>query len=434
MKYPFLVLMAMLISACGEAQDSSRHKSIHQLQHEAHRDSTIQQEIATVRPGIETLFADYSDSLRGRSVGVIVNHTSKDKDGVHLVDRLVNSGIAVSAIFAPEHGFRGGAAAGQHVQDGIDTVSGARIYSLYGTTRKPLPEMLKRADLLLYDIQDVGARFYTYISTMGYAMQAAAEQDIPFWVLDRPDPITGDKVGGPVLEEDFRSFVGLYPIPVRYGMTPGELARMIAGEGWLDFPNGYQPKVIPLRGWKRGVWYDQTDLPWIAPSPNMPDLETATVYPGLCLIEGTNVSEGRGTPNPFLQIGAPWINGKRLSQELNKMRLPGVVFEPIQFTPEEIAGKAVNPKYEGEQCGGVRIRVIDREQFRAVATGVQILAKVQQLHPAEFQWREAAIDRLYGSDALRIAIAQGKSIDALISSWGEELQEFRKKRKRYLMY
>lgn len=430
----FLVLFGLVLAVSGCAEEKNQKQSIHELQHESNRDSTFQQEIATVQPGIETLFIDYLDSLHDKSVGVVVNQTSRDKNSVHLVDRLVQSGITVKAIFAPEHGFRGGAAAGEQIQNGVDTVSGAKVYSLYGKTRKPLPEMLNGVDILMYDIQDVGVRFYTYISTMGYAMQAAAEKEIPFWILDRPDPITGDKVAGPVLDEKYKSFVGMYPIPIRYGMTPGELARMIVGEQWLNFPDGFQPKVIHLRGWKRNYWYDQTDLPWIAPSPNMPTLETATVYPGLCFVEGTNVSEGRGTTHPFLQVGAPWIEGKILSQELNKMRLPGVVFEPTKFTPHDIPGKALNPKYEGEECGGVRIRVIARKQFRAVATGVYLLATIARLYPDNFHWRQSEIDRLYGSDALRTAVTQSESAESLVSSWGQDVQRFRKVREKYLMY
>lgn len=416
------------------AQDSVGHKSIHQLQHEQYAESKVPQEKVTVMPGIENLFAKYVNELQGKNVAVVVNHTALDKDGVHLIDRLVDAGIQVKAIFGPEHGYRGDSADGQQIKDGVDPVSGAHVYSLYGRTRKPTDKMLKDVDVLIYDIQDVGVRFYTYISTMGYAMQAAAEHDIPFWVLDRPDPITGVKVEGPMLQEGHESFVGLYPIPVRYGMTPGELAKMIVGEQWMEFPDGFEPRVIELTGWKRSFWYDNTDIPWVAPSPNMSTLATATVYPGLCFIEGTNISEGRGTPHPFLWIGAPWIDGKKLSQALNDYHLPGVVFEPIKFTPEDIPGVSVNSKYRGDKCEGVKINVTDRDAFSAVPAGVYIISTVKKMYPNDFKWRRSAIDRLYGSDDLRTCLDEKKSPEKIVGSWDKSLEQFKAQRAKYLIY
>lgn len=415
------------------AQDSSRI-GIHQLQHQQYKGVQPVEAPVPVAPGMAVLLREHLSELEGKNIGLVTNQTAVDSAGVHLVDRLLERGIHIAAIFAPEHGYRGEAAAGQHIENGVDPVSGARVYSLYGAARKPTDRMMQGLDVLLYDIQDVGVRFYTYISTMGYAMQAAARNGVAFWVLDRPDPITGSIVHGPVLKKKYRSFVGLYPIPVRYGMTPGELAEMIVGEGWLDFPGGFRPRVIKMRGWQRNLWQDQTDLPWVAPSPNMPDLATAAVYPGMCFVEGTNLSEGRGTDHPFLWIGAPWIDGKQLSRKMNKRELPGVVFVPVTFRPEDIPGKAVNPKYEGEECQGVRLEVTDRRTFQAVPAGVTLLATVQAAYPDSFRWRETAIDRLYGSDKLRVALDHGRSPERIISGWQHDVKKFMTRRQQYLLY
>jgi len=411
-----------------------QHKSIHQIQHEEYAHTDQPQEIVTVMPGIENLMTNYIDELQGKSVGLVINHTAVDKDTVHVVDRLVEAGVKINAIFGPEHGYRGDAADGQRIKDGVDPVTGANVYSLYGANRKPSPEMLEGLDVILYDIQDVGVRFYTYISTMGYAMQAAAEQGVAFWILDRPNPITGTIVDGPPLKEGYESFVGLYPIPARYGMTPGELAKMIVGEQWLEFPEDFQPRVIKLTNWERHLWLDETDVPWVAPSPNMSRLSTATVYPGLCFVEGTNISEGRGTDHPFEWIGAPWIDGETLAQELNKKNLAGVVFEPITFTPEDIPGRALNSKYRGEECEGVSIHVTRRDEFEAVRTGMKIITTVHQLYPDEFRWRNSAIDRLYGSDDFRKALAEGKSPEEIFAMWQTPLEDFKRIRNNYLLY
>ncbi len=217
-------------------------------------------------------------------------------------------------------------------------------------------------------------------------------------------------------------------------MTAGELARMIVGEGWLDFPENFQPRVIPLESWQRNLWYDETDIPWVAPSPNVPTVETATVYPGMCFIEGTNISEGRGTPNPFLWIGAPYIEEHEFSQQLNNLELPGVIFEPITFTPREIPGVAYSPKYQETLCHGVRLVITDRDQYEAIKTGVYVIWTVHELYPEDFQWIEASIDRLYGSDQLRKMIDNGASAEEIIATWEEGLNQFKEQRKAYLLY
>jgi uncharacterized protein YbbC (DUF1343 family) len=390
---------------------------------------------AEVRLGMEVLFGHDLARLRGRNVGVVCNHTAVDRAGTHLVDRLLaHPEIAVRAIFTPEHGYRGDVPDGGDRAAGIDPVSGARIYGLYESGFRPPAETMKGLDVVLYDIQDVGARFYTYISTLGYAMQAAAQAGVEFWVLDRPNPISGSLVEGPVALREWRSFVGLYPIPIRYGMTAGELARMIVGEGWLEFPEGFAPRVIELKGWKRALWVDETDAPWRAPSPNMLTPATATVYPGTCLLEGTNISEGRGTNHPFEWVGAPWIDSAALLAELRSRDLPGVVFEPVTFVPELIPGRTAAVKYLGESCRGVAIRVVDRRRFAPVATAVHLLHAVRKLHGESFRWRVPGVDLLYGGDDLRVRLEGGAGAQAVIASWSDPLESFLALRRSYLLY
>ena len=262
----------------------------------------------TVRTGLDVLLEDYPDLLVGKTIGLVTNHTGISRDNKKNYTLLQNSSnIFLKKIFAPEHGFYGEASAGAKVDyDSIKNTKGPEIISLYGKTRKPSPDMLDDLDLIIYDIQDIGARFYTYISTLGIVMEAAGENDVDVMVLDRPNPIGGEIVEGAILDTSFKSFVGYYPIPVRYALTVGELSQMAINEGWLS-SNPPSLTIIKMDGWKRNMFYDDTGLPWVPPSPNIPDLETAIIYPGMCLYEATNVSEGRGTNNPFKQIGAPWM-------------------------------------------------------------------------------------------------------------------------------
>jgi len=434
MIFTFELLFIIWIPTTVIAQDTIQPQSIHQLQYIEHNGETAITEPVEVLPGIEVLFNEHIDELSGKNIGVVVNHTAVDKEGTHLVDRLIDHDVLVEAIFAPEHGYRGEAAAGEHITGGIDPVSGAVVYSLYGEALRPTTEMLEDIDILIYDIQDVGVRFYTYITTLGYTMEAAAREGVEYWVLDRPNPIRGNTVSGPTLQEGFESFVGRYPIPVQYGMTAGELAQMIVGEGWLDFPETFQPRVISMEGWQRNLWYNETDIPLVAPSPNMPTVETATVYPGMCFIEGINVSEGRGTPNPFLWIGAPYIEELELSQQLNNLQIPGVVFEPITFTPQEIPGVAYSPKYQETLCRGVQLVVTDRDNYEAVKTGVYVIWLIHELYPEDFQWIETSIDRLYGSDQFRKMIDNGASAENIIDTWEEVLEQFKKHREAYLLF
>jgi uncharacterized protein YbbC (DUF1343 family) len=275
--------------------------------------------------------------------------------------------------------------------------------------------MLEGIDLILYDIQDIGARFYTYITTLGLVMESAGELGISVIVLNRPNPIRGDIIEGPILKLDYQTFVGYYPIPIRYGGTVGDLAYEIIEEKWISpLP---ELVIIDMEGWKKSLWFDETDLPWVKPSPNIPDLETAIIYPGMCIIEGTNLSEGRGTKNPFKQIGAPWVDGKLLSQKLNKYKLPGVVFKPALFTPISIPGMSTYPKFQDEKCSGIEIVIIDRNNYNSVNTGIITLFTLYSMYSENIAFKEKHLNRLWGSDQLLKEIKKGTSPLDFIQSY-----------------
>jgi len=387
-----------------------------------------------VLTGLDRLVSDDFTKFDGKTVGIVCNHTARNKDGNHIVDLFHKSNkVTVKAIFAPEHGFRGQESAGSSIDDQVDAKTGIKIYSLYGKTRKPTDKMLEGIDALVYDIQDVGVRFYTYISTMTYCMEAAAEKDIPIYILDRPNPIRGDIVEGAIRKNGYESFVGMHPIPVRYGMTVGELATMINQEDFLDTLRA-DLKIVKMQGWKRDLWYDQTKLPWIAPSPNMPELTTAIVYPGMCFLEGTNLSEGRGTEFPFLLFGAPWLDSDKIVEELNNLNLDGIVFHKKDFTPVDLPGRATNPKYEDKKCGGIKLEITDRNNYRPIRTAVKIIAQIYDHYPEKFEWRKRWIDLLSGSDELRNTISEEKQVDSLLSKWELEAKDFQNLSKKYFLY
>lgn len=378
---------------------------------------------------------NYQSVFQGKRIGIITNHTAYSRAGKHITDIFLEmKDVRLTALFGPEHGIRGTADAGEKVDSQKDPLSGIPVYSLYGKTRKPTTEMLKNVDLLIFDIQDIGSRFYTYIWTMALAMEAAAEQGKTFVVLDRPNPLNGISVEGNILEPAYSTFVGMYPIAVRHGMTVGELARMFNGEGWLK--NGIKAnlKIIPLKNWQRSMWYDQTGLKFRKPSPNMPNLATATVYPGICLLEGTNVSEGRGTFEPFLHFGAPWINGTVLADSLNTLCLPGVRFIKESFTPLAIKGMSMHPKFQDRLCSGVKIKVTDRSVFHSYETGIRITALLHRLYPDSLQWRNIHFDRLCGTSSVRETILKNDSLNYLIKSFEAQEKTFILERKHYLLY
>jgi len=386
-----------------------------------------------VRIGAEVLLEKYLDSLAGKRVGVICNHTSVLPNGVHLVDTLIKRGVKITALFAPEHGIRGKIPAGKKVTNEIDSVTGLPVYSLYRGAKKPTMEMLLDVDVLIFDIQDVGARFYTYISTMGYCMIAAAENDKKFYVLDRPNPINGIDFEGPPLDLELRSFVGLYPIPARHGMTIGEIAKMSIGEGYLN-PSTVDLTVIPMEGWKRTMWYDETGLPWIAPSPNMKTLATATVYPGTCYFEATNFTEGRGTEKPFEYIGIPGLEIKIVCAKLNELKLPGVKFLPVEFTPKGNPATAADPKFKGKKCGGVYVKVTDRKIFRPVITGVMMMAEMKKLYPKKFVIKKGLMDHLIGDDQISDRLENGKVDKNIFSIYKTSTERFEQIRLKHLLY
>jgi uncharacterized protein YbbC (DUF1343 family) len=380
-----------------------------------------------VRPGVEQFLADVPLAVRGKRVGLITNHTGVDASGVSIIDRLFASRqVKLVALFGPEHGIRGTAADGQKVSSGIDRKTRLPIFSLYGDSRKPTPRMLAKVDALLFDMQDVGARPYTYISTMALAMRAAKEKGIPFVVLDRPNPIGGHIIEGNILDAAFKSFTGIYPIALRHGMTIGELAPMFNER----FGIGANLIVIPIRGWRREMWFDETGLPWVNPSPNIRRLETAIHYPGTVFIEATNLSEARGSDLPLEQAGAPWLRAREVADSMNVMGLAGVRFEAVQFTPAP--GTA---KYGGIALQGVRYVLTDREAYRPVRTALLFIDLVRRMHPNDFRWQErgAGLDRLAGTDELRKAI-ETRGLDALLRRWDVEAEEFRAGRREFLLY
>ena len=381
-----------------------------------------------VSPGLEQLLDHHLNLVKGRRVGLITNASGILPDLTDARTALQAAGAHVVALFSPEHGLHAAAPDGTTVPSEREA-NGLPIYSLYGATRRPTPEMLAGLDVLLFDIQDIGARFYTYTWTMSLALEAAAEVGLSFIVLDRPNPIGGEIVEGPVLEPAYASFLGRYPLPIRHGLTIGEIAR------WLDGTLNLEADltVIPMKNWRREMFFDDTGLPWVPPSPAMPWPATALVYPGTCLIEGTNLSEGRGTALPFHLVGAPWIVGRRLAGVLNRLDLPGIHFRPVVFQPAA-------QKWAAQRCSGVQLHVTGRRAFRPVAVGLHLLATVQALYPDEFAWRRSSeegerphIDLLTGTDKVRRALDGGVSVADLVASWADELDQFARVCRPYIL-
>lgn len=379
-----------------------------------------------VVPGIEILAGDSAGVLSGLRVGLITNHTGLSRDGTPAAQLLLDAGIDIRVLLAPEHGLLGSGQPGQAMSDTIEQATGLPVHSLYGERLTPDPALLGGLDALVFDVQDVGARYYTYVSTMAEAMRAAARSGILFVVADRPNPIGGELVQGNVLDSAFASFVGLFSVPMRHGMTAGELALLFNRE----FGIGARLVVIPAAGWRRSAWADQTGVPWMATSPNMPDLQSATHYPGTCLFEGTNLSVGRGTERPFQQIGAPWLDAEEVVGGMPAASLPGVRLVPVNFTPIG----ADDGKFEGQSVQGIRLEVTDRRTYDPTKTAVALLREIRRSAGANWAWRPETFDRLAGTDQLRLAVDSGLPADEIIEGWGRELQRFQKMRDRYLLY
>lgn len=393
------------------------------------------QTASLVKTGADRLLANEIDRIKNKRIGILTNHTGCLSNGSHIVDALVESNaVSVTALFGPEHGILGNTPDGKVVNHSTDSRYHIPVYSLYGKIHKPTPEMLSNIDLLLCDIQDVGTRFYTFISTIAMAVEGAAENGIPVLILDRPNPIRGVSFDGPVRNQKLKSFVAWMPIPVTHGMTIGELAILWNEEGQLAGGVRASLEILPLQGWNRNMWYDETGLPWIAPSPNMPSMTTAVLYPGLCFIEGTTISEGRGTDSPFELIGAPWLNTENVISVLNDFQLSGVQFSSDEFIPKEIPGMVSEPKYEGEVCKGIRIKVHDRNSIEPVRLGIYLLSALKKIHPKEAQLNHRRFDILTGDSSVRKMLEGGEQPEKIFSRWSNDLQEFGKIRSRYLLY
>ena len=380
---------------------------------------------SAVRPGIETFLADLPTALRGKRVGLITNHSGIDRarnSDIDLIARHMD--LKLVALLAPEHGIRGTAEAGEKVADETDPRTGVPIHSLYKTEdRGPTPAMLKDVDVLVYDLQEVGGRTWTYVSTMVLAMQAAAAKRIPFVVLDRPNPIGGEIVEGALLDPKFASFVGMYPIPARHGMTVGELATLFNQKHGI----GVELIVARVANWRRSQWLDETGLPWVNPSPNLRSLAALTSYPGSVYFEGTNLSEGRGTDRPFEQIGASWLKAEDVVKVMNGKTLPGIIFEAITMPVASTAAK-----FPGQTIPAIRFSITDREAYRPVRTALLLIDEIRRQHPKAFAWSKT-IDRLTGSDKVRLAIEGGR-LPALLDDWDREAAAWLETRKPFLLY
>ena len=378
-----------------------------------------------VLPGIEVFMADLPRELRGKRVGLITNHTGIDRSRTSDIDLIArHPDLKLVALLAPEHGIRGTVAAGVKIDDERDQKTGIPIYSLYmAEDRGPTPEMLKDVDVLVYDLQEVGGRTWTYVSTMALSMQAAKARNIPFVVLDRPNPIGGEIVEGALLDPRFRSFVGMYPIPARHGMTVGELATLFNQKHGI----GVHLIVVRAANWRRSQWLDETGLPWVNPSPNLRSLAAVTSYPGSVYFEGTNLTEGRGTDRPFEQIGAPWLHAPQVARVMNEMQLPGIRFEAVTMAVEKSAAK-----FPGQTIPAIRFRITDRHAYRPVRAMLLLIAEIRKQHPREFAWGPS-IDRLTGSDRVRAAV-DGDRLPALLEEWDREAADFREARKPFLLY
>jgi len=406
--------------------------------------------LPTVKPGIEVLLEKHMDLIRGKRVGLITNPSAVDSHLDSIVELFrAHPEVKLVALYGPEHGVRGDAQAGETVPFYFDEHYQLPVFSLYGQTEKPPANMLTNIDefmrtfdtqhtgkspmagalngidVMICDLQDVGTRIYTFESTMAYAMQACANAGIPFIVLDRPNPIGGVAMEGPILEyPKYSSFIGLYPVPLRHGMTLGELALL---DNAKFLPKKADLTVVPMENWRRGQWFDETGLPWVMPSPNLPTLDSAIVYPGQVMLEGTDLSEGRGTTRPFEIFGAPWVDGYVLAKKLNALHLSGVKFREIWFTP-------AFSKFQGKLCGGCQLHVTDRNVFQPVATTLNILSVVKQLYGDKLTFHASYFDKVLGTSSVREALERGEAMDKIVAGFQPGLDNFAKLRAPYLLY
>jgi len=382
-----------------------------------------------VKTGLDILVEEDFRRIRGYTIGVVANQASTTRNLTHLVEEAKKKRRCnLEIVFSPEHGFLGERPCGEKIAgEYYDLDYNVRVFSLYGESFKPPIELLEKLDALIFDLQDVGVRWYTYTSTLYYCIEACGEAKTPIYVLDRPNPITGEVIEGPILNPKYKSFVGIAEVPVRYGLTIGELALLLNDKYNLKA----DLQVVTMKNWKRDYWFKDTGLPWILPSPNMPTPETALVYPGTALLEGTNISEGRGTTKPFELIGAPWIKASKLAKELNARGLAGVMFRPAYFRPS-------TSKYAGELCGGVQVHVVDREEFRAFEVGVHIICAIRNLYEDKLRWIRRGpiyfIDQLAGTNKLREMVDSGVDAWEIVDKLERELDKYVIEREKYLLY
>ncbi len=378
--------------------------------------------------GLDIFLEEEFKQFKGQRIGLVTNMTGVNKNLVPSID-LFNEhpDINLAALYSPEHGIRGDAKEGEKVESSIDPSTNLPVYSLYGETRKPNKEMLDLVDVVVFDLQDIGSRYYTYIYTMAYVMEACAEQGKHFVVLDRPNPISGDRMEGNLVEADVRSFVGLLPIPNRHGMTVAELALLYKNE----FGYECELTVVPMQGWKRQMYFDDTNLFWVPPSPNATNIDMNILYPGTCLIEGTNLSEGRGTTKPFEWIGAPFIDGQKLAKVFNDKKIAGVLARPTSFMP-------TYQKYKEEICGGIQLHVVDRNELNSLKAGLLLVESIAEMYPNDFQFRENENDRYFfdllaGTKQLKEKVLNGTTIE-FIENCDEQLEYFGKLKEPYNLY
>lgn len=380
--------------------------------------------------GSERALQSFPKALYAKRLGFVVNHTSLLPDGTSTLSAFLREGIEIQAIFTPEHGFTGQKEGGIDVEN--SRFEDIPVFSLYGKTKKPTSEQMKDIDVFVYDIQDVGTRFYTYITTLMYVLEAAGQVGKSVYVLDRPDPAGGILVEGPVLKERYKSFTGACPIPIRYGMTPGELAKMMKGEAWV--PEGVDLHVIPMENWHRSYFWTDTGLPWIPTSPNIPTPETALAFPGTALLGGILLNQGLGTPYPFLQWGTPWLDTEALVAALDARLTSGIELETLTYTPVSLPGKILHPAYENRLCQGIRIHIQEPKHFRSVHFTLAVIKAIKERHGAQISVKSDSLNLLFGDDLLVRYIKGDLSYDRMVDLIEEEEQLFLQKRRKYLLY
>jgi len=386
--------------------------------------------IKRVMLGNEIFISKHMPEIKNKNLGLVVNHTSRLPNGNHLVDALIENGASIKALFSTEHGFLGIQEAGQLIED--SQYKGISIYSLHGRIKKPTPEQVKDIDAFIYDIQDVGARFYTYITTMKYILESAADENIPVYILDRPNPTGGQIIEGPLLDMKLQSFTAPCPIPIRYGMTCGELALMMKGEQWI--PENTDIRVIEMKAWKRHYFWEDTGLPWIPTSPNIPLSDTALAYPGTSLLGGIRVNHGIGTLNPFLQFGAPWLDPEIIIQNADTKAVQGIKLTPIAYIPRSLAGKTAYPPYKDRLCKGILISIEQKENFHSVEFTLDLIKTLRTYYPDQTKVITERLDSLFGNENLSLYMEGRISYEQLYNRMKADEEKFRHQRKKYLIY